>query len=71
MDKQKLAADFSYAVVSEPVKTKVTVTQTNDEVNLITDSLKVNIRKNPYQVTFSTPSGEVINQDEQGLATSW
>ncbi|MES2062653.1 MAG: glycoside hydrolase family 31 protein [Bacteroidota bacterium] len=71
MDKQKLAADFSYAVVSEPVKTRVNITQTNDEINLTTDSLKVNIRKNPYQVTFTTPAGEVINQDEAGLTTSW
>src|SRR3954470_15688334 len=54
MDKQKLAADFSYAVISEPVKTKVAITQDNDQINLTTDSLKVNIRKNPYQITFST-----------------
>ncbi|MFD0792359.1 glycoside hydrolase family 31 protein [Mucilaginibacter litoreus] len=71
MDKQKLADDFSYAVIGKPVKTKVTVTQNNDEINLVTDSLKVNIRKNPYQVTFSTLNGEVINADEPGLTTSW
>jgi alpha-glucosidase len=71
MDKQQLAEDFSYAVISKPVTTKVTVTQNDNEINLTTDSLKVNIQKNPYQITFSTLAGEVINQDETGLSTSW
>jgi alpha-glucosidase len=71
MDKQALAEDFSYAVISKPVATKVSVTQNDNEINLTTDSLKVNIKKNPYAITFSTLTGEVINQDETGLTTSW
>ncbi|MBK0378405.1 glycoside hydrolase family 31 protein [Mucilaginibacter segetis] len=71
MDKQPLAADFSYAVIAKPTTTKVSVTQNNQEITLLTDSLKVNIQKDPYQITFSTLAGEVINQDEPGLSTSW
>ncbi|OJW14895.1 glycoside hydrolase family 31 protein [Mucilaginibacter sp. 44-25] len=71
MDKQKLGDDFSYAVIGTPVKTRVTVNQTADEININTDSLKVNIKKQPFLVTFLTPGGEVINQDEPGLTTSW
>ncbi|MBL4676033.1 MAG: glycoside hydrolase family 31 protein [Mucilaginibacter sp.] len=71
MDKQKLADDFSYAVIGKPIKTEVTINQTDSEINIATDSLKVNIKKSPYQVTFSTLNGDVINQDETGLTTSW
>ena len=71
IDKQKLADDFSYAVISQPVPTKVIINQNDSELNLTTDSLKVNITKKPYRITFTNLSGEVINQDEQGLSTSW
>ncbi|MFA6087352.1 glycoside hydrolase family 31 protein [Mucilaginibacter sp.] len=71
MDKQTLAPDFSYAVISQPVTTRVNITQNDNEININTDSLKVNIHKNPYNITFSTLAGEVINQDESGLSTSW
>jgi alpha-glucosidase len=71
MDKQKLASDFSYAVISQPLSTKVNITQNDNEININTDSLKVNIQKSPYNITFSTLAGEVINQDETGLSTSW
>ncbi|MDB4999142.1 MAG: glycoside hydrolase family 31 [Mucilaginibacter sp.] len=71
IDKQKLASDFSYAVISQPLSTKVNITQNDNEININTDSLKVNIQKSPYNITFSTLAGEVINQDETGLSTSW
>ena len=71
MDKQPLAEDFSYAVISKPLTTRVLVNQNDNEINLGTDSLKVNIQKNPFQITFSTLAGNVINQDEPGLGTSW
>lgn len=71
MDKQKLAEDFSYAVISKPVATKINITQNDNEININTDSLKVNIKKNPYNITFSNAAGDVISQDEPGLSTSW
>jgi alpha-glucosidase len=71
MDKQKLSDDFSYAVISKPIITKVNITQNDNEISVTTDSIKVNIAKNPYRITFSTLAGEVINQDEAGLTTSW
>jgi alpha-glucosidase len=71
MDKQKLASDFSYAVISQPVITRVNITQNDNEININTDSLKVNIQKSPYNITFSNLAGEIINQDETGLSTSW
>jgi len=71
MDKQKLSADFSYAVIAQPQKTKVNITQNDQEIDLSTDSLKAVIKKSPFAISFYTIDGRVINEDETGLQTSW
>lgn len=71
MDKKPLPENFSYAVVGEPQQTKVNITQDNNQVTIITDSLQARIQKNPYSIAFYTRDGKVINQDETGLTTSW
>lgn len=71
IDKHPLAKDFSYAVIAQPQKTKLTITQNTQEIDIITDSLKAVIKKAPYSITFYTPAGEVISQDEPGLSVSW
>ena len=52
IDKQQLATDFSYAVIAKPQTTKATITQNDQEISIVTDSLKVRINKNPFLVTF-------------------
>jgi alpha-glucosidase len=71
VDKQKLAADFSYAVIKKPEPTHISILQNNDEITIKTDSLKVIVSKKLFAVTFYAPDGQVINQDVPGLATSW
>jgi alpha-glucosidase len=71
IDKQKLREDFSYAIISQPVKTTVKITQDNNEIDISTDSLKAVIQKNPFSIAFYTPDGNIINEDENGLTTSW
>jgi len=71
LDKQKLGNDFSYAVIAQPQKTKANITQTNQQITIVTDSLKAVITKTPYNITFYTLNGDIINQDETGLTTSW
>jgi len=71
MDQHPLAADFSYAVIAQPATTRLQTTQNNNEINVTTDSLQLRISKNPFAIRFLTPSGEVINEDEDGLTTSW
>ncbi|PTR01481.1 alpha-glucosidase [Mucilaginibacter yixingensis] len=71
MDKQQLTPDFSYAVIEQPQKVKASITQDASQISIVTDSLKAVIGKAPFSVTFYTPDGKVINQDETGLATSW
>ncbi|MCD8742277.1 DUF4968 domain-containing protein [Mucilaginibacter roseus] len=71
IDKKELAPDFSYAVVARPQQVKAAITQNDNEVSIITDSLKLVISKKPFAVTFYTPDGKIISQDESGLTTSW
>ncbi|GAA4312297.1 glycoside hydrolase family 31 protein [Mucilaginibacter gynuensis] len=71
IDKKKLAPDFSYAVTGKPLTVKNTIEQNDKQITITTDSLKAVIQKKPFAVAFYTPSGEVINQDETGLGTSW
>jgi alpha-glucosidase len=71
LDKKELQKDFSYAVVAKPQETKTSITQNNDAITILTDSLKAIITKKPYNVTFYTLDGQIINQDEKGLQSSW
>jgi alpha-glucosidase len=71
MDKQKLGADFSYAVISAPIQTPTVISQTDEEVSIKTDSLKVVVSKKPFAVAFYNNDGKTINRDDKDLSTSW
>jgi alpha-glucosidase len=68
---RQLGRDFSYAVVAQPAPTKTEVTQNEREVVIATSALQAHIARHPFAVTFTTPEGKVINQDEPVLSTSW
>lgn len=71
IDKQPLGRDFSYAVIAKPQDTGTTVTQTDTELVLSTGALIARVTKQPFSITFTTPDGKVISQDEPRLSTSW
>ncbi len=71
MDKKALSPDFSYAVVGKPIVVKANIKQTDTEIDIVTDSLKAVIQKQPFAITYYTPDGQVINEDDKGLSTSW
>ncbi|HTE02036.1 MAG TPA: TIM-barrel domain-containing protein [Mucilaginibacter sp.] len=71
LNKEALGRDFSYAVVGQLQKTKTSITQDNEAITVITDSLKVVLKKQPFSIAFYTSDGKLINEDEQGLNTSW
>jgi alpha-glucosidase len=71
IDKQPLAPSFSYAVVAKPQTGKANITQNDREIVIDTGKLIARIGKKPFSVTFTTPDGQVISQDEPGLTTSW
>ncbi|MGN6418198.1 MAG: glycoside hydrolase family 31 protein [Pseudobacter sp.] len=63
--------DFSYAVIARPGEQVIKLEQTGGELRFQTDSVQVRIQQKPFSIAFYTLSGQVINQDEPGLATSW
>jgi alpha-glucosidase len=71
MDKQPLGRDFSYAVVAKPQQAGASITQNEREIVIATGQLTARIAKQPFALTFTTPDGKVISQDEPGLSTSW
>ncbi len=48
IDKQKLKPDFSYAVIAQPLKTTVAITQNDTAIFITTDSIKTIIHKNTF-----------------------
>ena len=71
LDKRPLAKDFSYAVIAQPQKTGVKISEDTNEIILITDSVKTIIKKKPFAVAFYTLDGKIINEDEKGLQNAW
>jgi len=71
IDKHKLGSDFSYAVIGTVQTTNTRISQTEKEIVITTDSLITRVNRVPFTITFSTPEGKLINQDETGLSTSW
>jgi alpha-glucosidase len=71
IDKRKPARDFSYSVVAKPQSSRATISQDAAQLTIATPALKVLVAKQPFAITFTTPDGKVINQDEPGLTTSW
>jgi alpha-glucosidase len=63
--------DFSYAVVGTQLPVKTAISQTAEEIDMVTDSLKAVISKKPFAIAFYTPDGKLINEDDKGLTTSW
>lgn len=71
MDKQPLGRDHSFAVIAKPQQADAKITQDDKEIVIATGQLTARIAKKPFAVTFTTPDGKVISQDEPGLSTSW
>lgn len=63
--------DFTYAVVAEPTVTNHKFNESDSKIEIVTDSLKLVITKNPVRFSLQTPDGRVINEDDQGFGTSW
>lgn len=71
IDKQKLMPNHSYAVIMQPLTTDAKITEDKNQVNISTNAIKVKILKEPFNISFYTAAGDLINKDEEGLNTSW
>ncbi|WP_428329880.1 glycoside hydrolase family 31 protein [Mucilaginibacter sp.] len=71
IDNKPFQPDFSYAVVGKVMPSKVSISQNDNTIDVLTDSLRMVIHKKPFSVAFYTTGGKLINEDETGLTTSW
>jgi alpha-glucosidase len=69
--KQQQFENFSYSVISESSSVQFTLEETSSNILLKSDRLQVVIGKKNTQVTFKNTKGQVVNEDDAGLTTSW
>jgi len=62
---------ISFAVVGEPIRGNFDYAENNSEFIISTDSLILQVTKNPVRFTFKTKDGSVICQDDPAFGTSW
>ena len=63
--------EFSYAVQSTPSNTILLIEDQSKTLTIKSALLEVTISKDPVTVTFKDYNGQIINEDDQGLGTSW
>lgn len=63
--------EHSYAVISKPVGIDFSIIDVNGHIEVRTESLILEIKKDPFTVLFKDVTGNIINEDDPGLGTSW
>ncbi len=63
--------DLSFSVIAEPQKTKADIKDEGSKITLSTDSLRLEINKNPVRVRLFDNKGKLVNEDEAAFGTSW
>jgi alpha-glucosidase len=66
-----MGEDFSYVVVGERQAARWDLQEKKDKLVISTDSLVVEISREPVRFCFKTTDGQVINQDDEGLGITW
>ncbi|GAB4189032.1 MAG: glycoside hydrolase family 31 protein [Thermoflexibacter sp.] len=63
--------DFSYSVIAKPVTLSFLIEEDDNSFRLITNTLTLQISKNPMRFSFFTKEGKLINEDDPAFGTSW
>src|SRR5271154_7006441 len=63
--------NFSYAVVASPEKSGFAIQEHDEEILIRTDSFHLHVSRNPVRFKFTNPGGQVMNEDDSNLGTSW
>lgn len=64
-------ADFSYSVIAQVQKNNFKPEDHGDRISLRTSRFHLTISKNPVRFSFTDLQGQVLNEDDPGLGTSW
>ena len=68
---REFGPDLSWAVVGKPARVNIDYSEDKNEFIISTDSLVLQVSKNPVRFTFKTKDGKIINQDDPAFGTSW
>lgn len=71
IDKEISAADFSYAVIAKPEAGDFKVSETVEKIVLRTDSLQMEIRKDPIRIQIKNMKGRILSEDYAPFGTGW
>ncbi len=71
LSQRSVFEDFSYAVIAQPEKTKFTLSEDSDKLIVSTSQFQLSISKAEVRFQFLDTTGQIINEDEKGLGTSW
>ncbi len=71
ISKKTPAADFSYAVVGKPVDCKVNILETEGQVLVITDSLRLQVNTDPVRFKLISHDGKTVINEDDTFGTTW
>jgi alpha-glucosidase len=71
ISKGNMDSDFSYAVIGTPLICSVKLKESQDLIQLLTDSIQLDISTNPVRFTMKDSRGNLLNQDEPAFGTTW
>jgi len=71
MNKSAFGRDFSYAVVGSKQPCKTSFSEDDKVLEFSTASVKTVIQKDTCAISFYSLDGQLINEDERELNTSW
>ncbi|WP_349630843.1 glycoside hydrolase family 31 protein [Aquiflexum sp. TKW24L] len=60
-----------YSVISGPVQIQFNTLVESEKIWIKTSHIHISVNLSPFFLTFLTPSGEIINQDDPAFAVSW
>jgi alpha-glucosidase len=60
-----------YSVIKDPQKNNFKIKKSKNEVWVQTSKIHLSINLSPFYLTFQTPEGKIINQDDPSFAVSW
>jgi alpha-glucosidase len=63
--------DFSYAVVGEPVKIGLDISESHEQIRINTGKITLLIQKSKVRFTFLNHKGDILNEDDHSFGTCW
>jgi alpha-glucosidase len=63
--------EFTYAVSGKPEQVKLDIQQTEQSLNLVTDSLFLEVSLKPVRIKMKNKAGKILNEDEPAFGTGW